>query len=41
MSDLEEMKKNSDAQCITLLPVMTRFQKAVFEQIKEQVGKVL
>ena len=41
ITNIEDLKKNSYAQSVTLLPVMIRFQKAVYEKIKDQVGKAI
>ena len=41
MKDIEEQKRMSLTQTVTLLPVMIRFQKAVLEKIKGETGKVM
>ena len=42
MKDIEEQKRMSLTQTVTLLLLMIRFQKAaVLEKIKEETGKVM
>ena len=41
MADIKDHKSMAHPETINLLPVMVRFQKAVFEKIKGETGKVI